>query len=67
MAEVPETAARGAAMLSLGLLTSRSAAMDRGHYRIGHEIAAMQEAHRRYDGLRELHGIAAAGEASAAT
>jgi gluconokinase len=68
MAEVPETAARGAAMLSLGLVDeSHVPQWTEGVTASDDEITAMQEAHQRYDRLRELHGIAAAGEASAAT
>jgi sugar (pentulose or hexulose) kinase len=64
MAEVPETAARGAAMLSLGLVDeSHVPQWTEGVTASDDEITAMQEAHQRYDRLRKLHGIAAAGEA----
>jgi gluconokinase len=68
MAYVPETAARGAGMLSLGLVDeSHVPQWTEGVIATDEEIAAMDEARQRYDRLRELHGIPAAGAASAAT
>jgi gluconokinase len=65
MAHVPETAARGAAMLHLGLVDDAHVPQwTEGVTATDEEIEAMDEAHRRFDRLRELHGVAAAGAAS---
>ncbi len=64
MAHVPETAARGAAMLHLGLVDeSHVPQWTEGVTASEKEIEAMNAAHRRYDALRELHGVQAAGAA----
>jgi gluconokinase len=65
MAHVPETAARGAAMRHLGLVDDAHVPpWTEGVTATDEEIEAMNEAHHRFDQLRELHGIAAAGAAS---
>jgi gluconokinase len=64
MANVPETAARGAAMLHLGLVDDAHVPQwADGVTATEEEIEAMNEAHERFDRLRELHGVAAAGAA----